>query len=498
MKRHIYTLVAVVCLCLTASAQETFYYSGNEKIVLTQVPGKYVGISPLQAKVSPALSGFTPVDTVSDDKSRICVYECSPQSAARMSAGVSQPAGLQPCYVDEQGLELVPTGYLYVRLKSASNYPILVDVANQHGLEIVEQNRFMPLWYTLRMIEVADKSPVNVANEVYELGLFASVTPDFLFKGLRISYDPDVTKQWGLYNSEYEGCDISISKAWDYATGRGVKIAIVDTGVELTHSDLAANIYVLSYDATSKTSPSRIYKGTRADSIHGTHCAGIAAAVRNNGRYITGVAPDAKIMSVSVGFKLPKATESLADGINWAWKNGADVISCSWGCNDNDLIKEAIDSALIYGRNGKGCVIVAAAGNNWDLDFPGRYRKEVLAVGNMDKYGGKYPGSGIGDNLFVMAPGDSILSTVCGDTVAYDWGSSMAAPHVSGLAALILERNSNLTFEQVRGIIARNAKKVGPYYYPDDKPKEYGTWNKYFGYGLIDAYKSVINTPRNY
>lgn len=497
MKRHIYTLVAVLCLCLTASAQETFYYSGNEKIVLTQVPGKYVGISPLQAKVSPALSGFTPVDTLSDDKSRICVYECSSQSAARMSAGVSRPAGLQPCYVDEQGLELVPTGYIYVRLKSASNYPILVDVANQHGLEIVEQNRFMPLWYTLRMIEVADKSPVDVANEVYELGLFASVTPDFLFKGLSISYDPDVTKQWGLYNSEYEGCDISISKAWDYATGRGVKIAIVDTGVELTHSDLAANIYELSYDATSKTSPSRIYKDTRVDSIHGTHCAGIAAAVRNNGRYITGVAPDAKIMSVSIGFKRPKASESLADGINWAWKNGADVISCSWGCNDNDLIKEAIDSALIYGRNGKGCVIVAAAGNQGYLDFPGRYRKEVMAVGCVDRYGNKIYYSGRGDNLFIMAPGDSILSTIYSDTIAYDSGTSMAAPHVSGVAALMLERNPNLTSEQVREIIAKTARKEPDYFFNPNKTKEFGTWNLSYGYGQLDAYKAVINTPRN-
>ena len=71
----------------------------------------------------------------------------------------------------------------------------------------------------------------------------------------------------------------------------------------------------------------------------------------------------------------------------------------------------------------------------------------------------------------------------------------MAAPHVAGLAALILERNPNLTAEQVREIIARNTKKIGEYKY--DKVKEFGTWNEHYGYGLIDAYKAVINTPRN-
>lgn len=491
MKRHMYTLVAVLCLCLTASAQETFYYSGNEKIVLTQVPGKYVGISPLQAKVSPALSGFTPVDTVSDDKSRICVYECSPQSAARMDAGVSRPAGLQPCYVDEQGLELVPTGYLYVRLKSASNYPILVDVANQHGLEIVEQNRFMPLWYTLRMIEVADKSPVDVANEVYELGLFASVTPDFSFDAREISYDSDVTEQWGLYNSEHEGYDISVSPAWDYATGRGVKIAIVDEGIELTHSDLAANIYNLSYDTETGTSPSKVYGD------HGTHCAGIAAAVRNNGRYITGVAPDAKLMSVSNELMSGSTFESeMADGINWAWKNGADIISCSWRSNKSSILEEAIDSALTYGRNGKGCIIVKSAGNTGGaITYPGNYRKEILAVANMTITGALSFDSAYGESLFVAAPGQGILSTVRNDTIGSKNGTSMAAPHVAGLAALILERNPNLTAEQVREIIARNTKKIGEYKY--DKVKEFGTWNEHYGYGLIDAYKAVINTPRN-
>ncbi len=95
----------------------------------------------------------------------------------------------------------------------------------------------------------------------------------------------------------------------------------------------------------------------------------------------------------------------------------------------------------------------------------------------------------------VTAPGDNILSTVLNDQVAIMRGTSMAAPHVAGVAALVLERNPNLTATQVREILARSAKKVGNYEY--DTVKEFGTWNERYGYGLIDAYNAVINTPRH-
>ena len=262
------------------------------------------------------------------------------------------------------------------------------------------------------------------------------------------------------YNAEHEGYDISVCQSWDLATGRGIKIAIVDHGIDMKHQDLAANIYPFSYDTETGTSPSKVY------GKHATHCAGIAAAIRNNGIQIAGVAPDAQLMSVSNTLFGTNGEKKLADGINWAWKNGADIISCSWWCAPNELIGEAIDAAVTKGREGKGCVFVKSAGNiRIDgieaITFPGDYSKDVLAVSNMTKDGSLSTTSCHGENMFVAAPGTHILSTIPNNMVAYKSGTSMACPHVAGVAALVLERNPSLTAAKVREIIARNTKKIG-------------------------------------
>lgn len=250
------------------------------------------------------------------------------------------------------------------------------------------------------------------------------------------------------------------------------------------------NYHMLSYDCTKKTSPTATYGD------HGTHCAGIAAAVRNNGIQVSGVAPDAKIMAAGVNFSNSNAISGLADGINWAWQNGADVISCSWTCAENDMIKKAIDNAVTKGREGKGCVFVKSAGNrNSSITFPGAYRKEVIAVASLKIDGNRRSDSSFGDNMLVSAPGDSILSTVNNNGIDYKGGTSMACPHVAGVAALILSRNPALSALKVREIIAKSTKQVGNK--PYDITKEFGKWNKWYGYGMIDAYKAVINTPRN-
>jgi len=139
----------------------------------------------------------------------------------------------------------------------------------------------------------------------------------------------------------------------------------------------------LIYDTETKSSPSKVY------GAHGTHCAGIAAAVRNNGIQVAGVAPDATLMSVSNALTGSTELESnLANGINWAWQHGADIISCSWWYSDKDIVKEAIDLALSRGREGRGCVFVKSAGNtSGPISFPGDYRPEVIAVANMKQDG---------------------------------------------------------------------------------------------------------------
>lgn len=493
MKKIITFLLAAVCLCLSLSAQDNYYYYHGSKIFLNEEDSKVVSITSKAGNVtmtSPV--GMTLLDTIDDSRSLIRVYSLPSSSNVKrlISANSSKSLSIMPCYTAEDGCELIPNGYINVKLKAASDYSKLQTEALQKGCTIIEQNPFMPLWYNLRIDESRGLNSVDVAKVLYETGKFECSFPSFTFNALEISYDPDVYRQWNLYNPDYEGLDISASQAWSYATGRGIVIAFVDQGVELNHHDLAANIYYKSYDAETQTSPSKIYGD------HGTHCAGIAAAVRNNGIQVAGVAPDAKIMSISVKLVFSINYEyNLTNGINWAWKNGADIISCSWKCTQNDLLEDAINDAVSKGRGGKGCVFVKSAGNtDGPISYPGDYSPDVLAIANMKRDGSLSPDSGRGPNLFVTAPGTEILSTVLHNQIDYKRGTSMACPHVAGVAALILERNPALTAVQVREIIGRNAKKVGDDPYSTNKV--YGSWNERYGYGLVDAYNAVINTPR--
>lgn len=495
MKKSI-IIMASICLSVSISAKDNYYYYNGSKIPLIEDTTKIVLIAPKSDNVSTS-NGLTLVKNISDESSQIKVYELASSVTIKhvIAAGLSASSYIQPCYKSHHGEELIPNGYINVKLKSGEDFSILDNIATQQGCDIIAQNPFMPLWYNLKVKETQGRNSVDIANAIYESGNFESASPSFTFDAIEFSYDPDVYKQWGLYNSTYDDIDISLSQAWSYSTGRGIKVAVVDVGIDMDHQDLLDNIYPLSYDTETHTSPSLLYGD------HGTHCAGIVAAVRNNGIQVVGVAPEAKLISVSNSLGGSTNMEfNLANGINWAWQNGADVISCSWWCDEDDLIKQAIDNAVTKGREGKGCVFVKSAGNytsahpTYAISFPGDYSPDVIAVSNMTIDGSIAPKSCYGPNLLVTAPGTNILSTIPNNQISMKSGTSMACPHVAGLAALILERNPSLTAIQVREIIAKNTKKIGNI--PYDTNKIYGTWNEKYGYGLIDAYKAVINTPR--
>ena len=320
------------------------------------------------------------------------------------------------------------------------------------------------------------------------------------YRILTFPNDSLFNQQWGLYNSYCPDIDISVCSAWEHATGKNIIIAIIDTGVAMDHIDLASNIDNLSYDTERGRSPSQINYNLY-NASHGTHCAGIAAAVKDNVTHIAGVAPDAKIVSISnsLNMSVPNSRK-LADGINWACEHGVDVISCSWVAESDPLLDIAIYNALRNGRHGKGCVIVFAAGNkessdiSYDVKYPANCNDTILVVGSIDSTGDRAVDSCYGSELDLVAPGVDILSTVFYNTTIKKSGTSKACPHVAGVAALILERNSELTVSQVNSIICSNAKRIASNYY-NFEPKSYGLWNNEYGYGLVDAYSSVINTP---
>ena len=233
--------------------------------------------------------------------------------------------------------------------------------------------------------------------------------------------DPHWNLQYGLTN-------IHAPQAWDMSVGSAaVVIAVVDTGVDLTHPDLAPKL-VAGYDFVNGDDV------PQDDNGHGTHVAGIAAAQGNNGEGVVGVSWGARVMPVKV--LSASANGSFADaaaGIIWAADHGAQIINLSLGGSSySQVFKDAVDYAY-----GKGVMLVASSGNNGGgaILYPARFAN-VMAVGATDSNNVRASFSNYGAELDVVAPGVNIYSTGPG-TYYYNSGTSMSAPFVSGLAAIL-------------------------------------------------------------
>lgn len=495
--RKLFVILLSLLLCFkTIGAVADFYYYRGNKIPLVLNENKLcVCIPKIYNKTSEEIQANAKVlKTIRDEELDIFAIPRTDYEHLISSKIIEEPIPfiLTPCYITENGAEIFATPHLNVRLKKEQDISLLTSYAERLGLRILRNSPMMPLWYILTVTPECGKTSVECANELWESGVFAASVPDLCSDYVSsCPNDPLFYQQWGLKNDTNHGIDISACTAWNYSTGKNVKIAILDMGVDMNHIDLSPNIDSLSYDTETSTSPSVVYGS------HGTMCAGIAAAVKDNGIHIAGVAPDAKIISISNEFT--GTTDNLqkrADGITWAYVNGADIISNSWGAEaPHDGIQEAIQNAFKYGRQGKGCVIVFATGNRREatISFPANCNDTILAVGAIDNEGVRWEFSRYGTGLDLVAPGVDVLTTRPNNSTIITEGTSLACPHVAGVAALILERNSELTVNQVDSIICSNAKKISGINFNTTKP--FGSWNNEYGYGLVDAYSSVINTP---
>ena len=409
----------------------------------------------------------------------------------------------------------------YVELKSLADTVKLQQIAQEKKVSIHHQNEFMPKWFALYRNKNAPEDALELSNQFYETNLFENVDPNFLLE-IEIDEpndDPEPCEteqtgeynctndnyfynQWGLKNDLYPNVDINMCQAWNISTGANTKIAVIDTGLQLNHPDLQSNIAPDSYDTISGTSPSVDYY------FHGSFVAGIAGAATNNNQGIAGVAPNTKMLSVSFppnGIGLSTLSEKLADGINWAVAKNADVINNSWGfvtsTFSSAILESAINLASTQGRGGKGCIVVFAAGNEatpsmGSMRYPANNPNlNILTVGAIRPDGQKASFSAYGTNLDLVAPGVCILSTTSGSTVGTEEGTSFAAPHVAGVAALMLSVNPCLTRQQVYDIIEQTAQKVNntvsPFTYNTTASRPNGTWSNKVGYGLLDAYAAV-------
>jgi thermitase len=297
-------------------------------------------------------------------------------------------------------------------------------------------------------------------------------------RGGILDVSPDIRPQMKA------GADIKAPTAWDVTKGSAeTVIAILDTGVDMTHPELVSKMV-----STGRDFANNDYDATD-DVWHGTHVAGIAAADTDNAVGIAGVAWNCRILPVKVTDATGEGFYSwIIDGIIWAADQGADVINISLGGTVPDPF---LEDACKYAHN-KGVVVVAAAGNDGIalVNYPAAYDAYVLAVAASDYNDAIADFSSFGPEVDVAAPGVLILGPApqwyVGDgflPYLFGSGTSMAAPHVSGLAALIKSAKPDLPVDDIMKIIRYTADDINKTTYPgrDD----------HAGYGRINMTRAL-------
>ncbi len=322
--------------------------------------------------------------------------------------------------------------------------------------------------------------------------------PNYIAHVFSAPNDPYYSLQWHLDNSEYGG--IGMEEAWDISAGAGVIVAVIDTGVAYEDygfrykqaPDLADTCFVAGYDFINNDNH------PNDDHSHGTHVAGTIAQSTNNGVGVAGVAFNVSLMPVKVLDKNGSGYHSqIADGIHYAADNGANVINLSLGGSDgSDTLRNAI--AYAYG---KGVTIIAAAGNEYEKgnspSYPAAYNDYVIAVGatRYDETRSYYSNTGNyidmvapGGDLNIDQNGDGYIDGVLQQTFNPNtkntrdfgyWffqGTSMASPHVAGVAALVIANKNATTPDEVRAALETTAEDKGAIGRDDA-----------YGHGLVDA-----------
>lgn len=328
------------------------------------------------------------------------------------------------------------------------------------------------------------------------------VEPNYIYRALALPNDTSFGKQWGLKSSLSNGIDIGAEAAWDVTTGsEQIIVGIIDSGVDLSHPELKGNLWVNQAEANGQPGVDDDGNGYVDDingfnainprsspndeSGHGTHCAGTIGATGNDGVGITGVNWKVKIMPLRfLGSDGVGTLEAAIRAIDYGIKMGARILSNSWGAyTSSQGLQEAIERS-----NQAGILFVAAAGNdgtNNDIKpmFPASHPiANVISVAASNERGVMAPFSNWGKTtVHIGAPGAAILGLWKNGETASKSGTSMAAPFVSGVAALILSHEPHLTHLELKERILKTARPLGDFR------------NRTVTGGLVNAYYGINN-----
>ncbi|MBN2271625.1 MAG: S8 family serine peptidase [Sedimentisphaerales bacterium] len=339
--------------------------------------------------------------------------------------------------------------------------------------------------------------------------------PNWILRALVTPNDPYFADQWGLNNTGQtggtSGADVNTPHAWDMAMGtQEIVVAVIDTGVDYNHPDLAANMWVNDdghfgkHFWTDANKARHDSNDPMDDNGHGTHCAGIIGAVTNNGIGVAGVCPNVRIMALK--FLASNGYGETVDAISciqYAINNGANIMSNSWGGGpDSPSLKAAIEAA-----GDAGLLFVAAAGNkarNNDVSpyYPASYDcSNIIAVAATDHNDALSSFSHYGATTVDLgAPGSSILSTyskIPYDLGKYEYlsGTSMACPHVSGACALVWSINPDLDCGDLKSIIMDSVDEIDSL---DGKCVSEGRLNVHRAILKIPEYGRFVTLDRQY
>ena len=433
-------------------------------------------------------------------------------------------------------------------------------IALKFGLLLYKAVDGLPNTFVFFVGEQATQNPIKIANRLQGLSEVLASEPNIIIhqEPHYKPRDPLYFQQWYLDhnggNQLANGSHISIEKAWDITRGvRSIIVAVVDDSFDLNHPDfMGSGKIVAPLDLKDKDF---LPIPTQKQPSHGTACAGIAIA-EENGTGIAGIAPGCAFMPIRTsGFLDDESIEAIFD---WAIEKGASVISCSWGASAvyfplSLRQRAAITRAATKGRNGKGCVILFAAGNanrpingtvyeqGWVKNIvTGKTRwlsgfavhPDVMTVAASTSLNKKAAYSNWGTNISVCAPsnnaqpgmwfeqmgfiytqpaiaaslpGRAIFTTdrlgaagyAIGDFTDRFGGTSSATPVVAGVAALVLSANPDINVRQVKRILEETADKIVDLEPDAQLGLRYGTYDdnghsKWFGFGKVNAYRALI------
>ena len=474
----------------------------------------------VKEKVLPSLGGFKVVsldrrDATLDDK----------LDEVRSNKDVE--TGTHVYYAEGSNQPMVPTGEIIILFQPEVDQEEQTMVLEEFHLELVERRSSDQI---IAKVTKNSRNPIKVASLLQQISMVKMAEPDLdmLLEEYDLTTPNDryLSEEWHLKNDgridvsnhrTVAGADAKVIDAWNRLGNLGsskVTIAVIDNGFDIGHPDLKNKVY-RPFDLWTQSD--RI-SGGDPSFTHGTPCASLAIAA-SNGSGMVGVAPKAKFMPVSGTSYSTRATEQM---FNYCIKNGADVISCSWGTTNpsyalNSLKEQAISKAAKQGRKGKGAVILFAAGNE-GYDYVNFYAAHpdvicVAASDSRDRYA-NYSNQGMEVSVCAPSNGDWPLlaaraswdrgTTYRGDGPWRFWadgidrpglykhfgGTSGATPIVAGVCALILSANPDLTAREVKDILQKTADKIG-------SPSEYtnGHSRKY-GYGRVNADKALAEAIR--